>query len=381
VDGSARACTTHSAMPSDLFNARVRAIAQRQRDSRGRRANESRRVAPGPFLGGRPPGPSGVNSTCDRLSFLSRRCVQNAERAPTQNERRIMRIARIGLALTALVALPAPPLAGQGSIQGIVFDVEQENGQPKAGVLIQLAGTSGSTTVATTGSGGSATVPAGNTVPVGTQVGVYVLTVGGTQSLLLIPEGVTSADCERADNRNGDSCTLAGALLWAKTGTSVVRLGTVPQMLAAIAGGPLSQTFFFGPAISRNLEFEAFKVGVELGRTMIPVLQNSLLFASANVGRLGLPNDVTIWNAALTMGVLNATSNPALWWRAALGLLANRQTSEFASGSEFGAALNAGVIVGFGQSYGIAIDAGVQRIRSQTQLTVGSSLLFNLLRR
>ncbi len=292
-----------------------------------------------------------------------------------------MRIARIGLALTALVALPAPPLAGQGSIQGIVFDVEQENGQPKAGVLIQLAGTSGSTTVATTGSGGSATVPAGNTVPVGTQVGVYVLTVGGTQSLLLIPEGVTSADCERADNRNGDSCTLAGALLWAKTGTSVVRLGTVPQMLAAIAGGPLSQTFFFGPAISRNLEFEAFKVGVELGRTMIPVLQNSLLFASANVGRLGLPNDVTIWNAALTMGVLNATSNPALWWRAALGLLANRQTSEFASGSEFGAALNAGVIVGFGQSYGIAIDAGVQRIRSQTQLTVGSSLLFNLLRR
>ncbi len=289
-----------------------------------------------------------------------------------------MRTARTTLAFVALSALLAVPLAGQGSIQGTVFDVEEENGEPKAGFLIQLAGTLGSTTVATTGSSGSATVPVGTTVPAGTQVGVYVLTVGPAQSLLLIPEGVTSQDCEQAENRNGDSCTLAGALLWANTGTSVVRLGTVPQLIASIAGGPTTQKLFFGPAISRNLEFEAFKVGMELGRTLFPVLQNSLLFANANVGRLGLANDVTIWNAALTLGVLNPTSNPTLWWRAALGLVANRQSSEFTSGSEFGAAFRAGVVMGFAQTYGVAIDAGVERVRGQTQLTVGSSLLFNL---
>ena len=190
---------------------------------------------------------------------------------------------------------------------------------------------------------------------------------------LMLAVGLTAADAHAQAGETSGSISSVVVDIPGERGEPQSEASSGP----VVTGGPLSQGLFFGPSLARNLEFEAFQLGMQMGIALNPTFLNSLLLGSIDVTRMGISNGSTIWQIAPMVTLLLSGPATAWNWTAALGPLASRRSSELVSGTEYGFALQLGVLYGMSQWMGAGAHVGLRRAGGFNQFTIGSSLLMN----
>lgn len=263
--------------------------------------------------------------------------------------------------VAALVAVLASveTASAQGTISGVVVGVETNEGEPANRVPIALVGTSGTTRVATTGTGGSATVPYTSALPPGTRIQVVAVTVSGGMQIEFVPDGRTSESCEEAQQQNENNCQELGYLSWGRTPSVSYTLGgTFSQHVetGTPGGGQAAtsseHTLYTGLTFGRSRELGSFTYGVHLAGTFGDGPRGGRLAWVGNLSRASLNSDISVTMIELLGGVKIPVGPPVrgIDLYALGGLVFDRQSSDldFGSGSDtgFGARVGVGKEVG-----------------------------------
>lgn len=276
--------------------------------------------------------------------------------------------------------------SAQGMISGVVFDVETSEGEPANRVPIALVGTSGTSTVGTTGPNGSATVPYTSTHPTGTRIQVVAVTVSGGMQIALVPDGQTSQECEEAKQQNEDNCQELGVLTWGRTPSVSYRLGgTFTQYVqtGTSGGGQTAtsgeHTLYTGLTFGRSRELSSFTYGVRLAGTFSDGPRGGRLAWVGNLSRASLNSDISVTMIELMGGVQVPVGPPVrgLDLYAFGGVVFDRQSSDldFGSGSDTGFGVRAGLGKRVGDDFKVGGFLGATSRRNATDFEFGIAIV------